>query len=91
MGRLDDIAKRNAGAGVPYGAATKLVDSLPGGAAEPEAVRPFQLPSQRKRAVPVWKVLLLMLVIGAIVGVYTCRNMQRQHEWEEQHGIHADP
>ena len=82
---LDDIAKRNREQ-VPYDPLVKLVDRIGGDGKPSDPVKPFTLPSQRKSTTQVWKVLLLMLLIGAVVGLYTCRQMDRVQDDDRAHG-----
>jgi hypothetical protein len=87
MGHLDDIIRRNEGASSSASlgeVAAKLVDKLPGGSPEPEILRPFQLPSQRKSSTPVWKVVALMVVLGVFVALYVWRMDAREREVQRQ-------
>ncbi len=83
MGRLDDIANRNRKA---MRGDNLLVKAMGGGAtdkpAEPAA--PFTLPSQRRSGTAVWKVLILMVLLGTAIGLYTCHQMDREREDEQR-------
>ena len=84
MGHLDDIIKRNQAAG--GNSAADLIDKLPERTAEPVPSQPFQLPSQRPRAVAVWKVLLLMLILGGFIGLKVWRDSARQAQADAHQG-----
>ncbi len=80
MGRLEDIAERNKQAMRGDNLIVKAVGR--GGTDKPpaEPASAFTLPSQRKSGTPVWKVLILMLLLGTVIGVYSCRQVQRDQE-----------
>ncbi len=40
----------------------------------------FTLPSQRKSGTPVWKVLALMALLGTAIGIYACRQVERDQQ-----------
>jgi hypothetical protein len=48
----------------------------------------FQLPSQRKSAFGPTKVIGMMIVIGALIGVRTCRLQHLQQQRDEQREQH---
>lgn len=72
MGRLDDIAARNKRAMKGDNLVVKAVNKL-GGDKPAEPMAAFTLPSQRKGGTAVWKVLVLMVLLGTVIGVYECR------------------
>jgi hypothetical protein len=75
MGRLEDIAARNARAMQGDNVFVQAVDKLGGDNKPSEPVAPFTLPSQRKSGTAVWKVLVGMLVIGSALAIYECHQM----------------
>jgi hypothetical protein len=60
-------------------ALVKIVEKIGGDGKPAEPAKPFTLPSQRKSGTPMWKVLILMLVLGTAGGLYTC-HMKQQTE-----------
>jgi hypothetical protein len=74
MGRLDDIVARNRRAVDADNPVVGVLDGL--GDNKPDApVARFTLPSQRKSGTAVWKVLVLMVLLGTVFGIYECRLM----------------
>lgn len=79
MGRLDDIANRNRKAMRGDNLLVKAIGG--GGTGKPvEPAAPFTLPSQRKSGTPVWKVLILMVLLGTAIGFYACHQAERDRE-----------
>lgn len=71
MGALDDIVARNKRAMKGDNLVVRAVNKL--GSDKPtEPVAAFTLPSQRKSGTAVWKVLLLMVLLGTVFGLYQC-------------------
>lgn len=88
MGRLDDIVARNKRALRGDGLIVKAIDKVGGGAPLPPAgdAETFTLASQRRSGTAAWKVILLMVVLGSVIGLYSCNERKlesdRQHELE---------
>jgi hypothetical protein len=72
MGRLDEIAARNQRAMKGDNLLVKAVNKL-GGDKPAEPVAAFTLPSQRKGGTAVWKVVVLMVLLGTALGIYECQ------------------
>jgi hypothetical protein len=75
MGRLDDIVARNQKALSGDNLVVQAVGKLGADHKPAEPVASFTLPSQRKSGTAVWKVLVLMVLLGTAMGIYECHQM----------------
>jgi hypothetical protein len=86
MGRLDDIVKRNQQVGAPEELVIKAIGKVVVGddKSPAEPAPSYTLPSQRKRSTAVWKILVIMVLAGAVFGYIACRQAERDMQLDRE-------